>query len=46
MKVISFCFCKDSQGHVGFVKSYSKGYLKVIFDDGPRDVKPTEVTFL
>lgn len=46
MKVISFCFCKDKDGHVGFVKSYSHGYLSVIFDDGQRDVRPNEVTFL
>ena len=46
MKVISFCFCKDAQGHVGFVQSYSHGYLTVIFDDGKRNVRPTELTFI
>lgn len=46
MKVIRFCFCKDKEGHVGFVKSYSHGYLSVIFDDGPRNVRPSELTFL
>jgi hypothetical protein len=46
MKVIAFCFCKDSAGHVGLVKSYAKGYLSVLFDDGRRDVRPSEVTFL
>lgn len=46
MKVLSFCFCKDKEGHVGLVKSYSNGYLSVIFDNGQRDVRPTEVSFL
>lgn len=46
MKVISFCFCKDSDGHVGLVRSYAHGYLTVIFDDGKRAVRPSEVTFL
>ena len=46
MKVLSFCFCKDKEGHVGLVKSYSHGYLTVIFDDGRRDVRPSEVSFL
>ena len=46
MKVLSFCFCKDKEGHVGLVKSYSNGYLTVIFDNGQRDVRPTEVSFL
>ena len=46
MKVLSFCFCKDKEGHVGLVKSYSRGYLSVIFDNGQRDVRPNEVSFL
>ena len=46
IKVLSFCFCKDSNGHVGLVKSYAKGYMSVLFDDGRRDVRPSEVTFL
>ncbi len=46
MKVLSFAFCKDRNGHVGFIKSYSHGFLTVIFDDGTRDVRPTEVSFL
>lgn len=46
MKVLSFCFCKDSNGHVGLVREYNKGYLTVLFDDGTRDVKPADVTFL
>lgn len=46
MKVLSFCFCKDQEGHVGLVKSYSNGYLSVIFDDGHRDVRPSDVIFL
>lgn len=46
MKVLSFCFCRDGAGHVGLVKSYAKGFLSVIFDDGPRNVRPTDVTFL
>lgn len=46
MKVLSFCFCKDTAGHVGLVKSYAQGYLTVIFDDGVREVRPTDVSFL
>lgn len=46
MKVLTFCFCKDRDGHVGLAKSFSKGYLTVQFDDGVRDVHPSEVTFL
>ena len=46
MKVLSFCFCRDHEGHVGLVKSYSKGFLTVVFDDGKRDVRPFDVTFL
>ncbi len=46
MKVLSFCFCKDPNGHVGLVKSFAKGYLTVLFDDGQRDVRPADVTFL
>lgn len=46
MKVLSFCFCKDAAGHVGLVKSYAHGFLTVIFDDGVRDVRPNEVSYL
>jgi len=46
MKVLSFCFCKDKDGHVGLVKSFSHGFLAVLFDDGKREVRPADVTFL
>lgn len=46
MKVLSFCFCKDHNGHVGLVRSFKQGYLTVLFDDGQRSVRPSELTFL
>lgn len=46
MKVLSFCFCKDANGHVGLVRDFKNGYLTVLFDDGKRLVAPKDLTFL
>ena len=46
MKVLSFCFCKDADGHVGLARGFDHGFLTVLFDDGERRVRPNEVTFL
>lgn len=46
MKVLSFCFCKDSAGHIGLARGFDHGFLVVIFDDGERRVRPSELTFL
>lgn len=45
MKVLSFAFCKDKQGHFGLVRQYASGLLLVTFDDGDRWIKPSELIF-
>ena len=46
MKVLSFAFCRDAEGHFGLIRSYSKGFLEVLFDDGIRMCRPSELVFV
>lgn len=46
MRILTFCFCKDAQGHFGLVRQFDHGQLLITFDDGDRWVSPNQLTFL